>query len=62
MSKAAEFIMKSDSFDIEDNPKWDEFCKENPECGNKILKLVVAMLKKKYTHKIFYPGEVVFFY
>ena len=47
MSKAAEFIMKSNSFDIEDNPKWDEFCKENPECGNKILKLVVVMLKKK---------------
>ena len=47
MSKAAEFIMKSDSFDIQDNPKWDEFCKDNPECGNKILKLVVAMLKKK---------------
>ena len=47
MSKAAEFFMKSDSFDIEDNPKWDEFCKENPECGNKILKLVVGMLKKK---------------
>ena len=47
MSKAAEFIMKSDSFNIEDNPKWDEFCKENPECGNKILKLVVVMLKKK---------------
>ena len=47
MSKAAEFIMKSDSFHIEDNPKWDEFCKENPECGNKILKLVVVMLKKK---------------
>ena len=47
MSKAAEFIMKSDSFDIQDNPKWDEFCKDNPECGNKILKLVVVMLKKK---------------
>ena len=46
MSKSAEFIgMNSGSFDIEDNPEWDEFCEQNPKCANKILKLM--MFKKK---------------
>ena len=47
MSKAAEFIKGIDpeTFNIEDNPEWDAFCKENPECAIKILNLM--MFKKK---------------
>ena len=46
MSKAAKFItMNTETFDIEDNPEWDAFCDENPECTKKILKLM--MFKKK---------------
>ena len=43
MSKAAEFIKGIDpeTFNIEDNPEWDAFCKENPECGMKILNLML---------------------
>ena len=41
MSKAAEFIKGIDpeTFNIEDNPEWDTFCDENPECTKKILKI-----------------------
>ena len=49
MSKAAEFIkgIDSETFNIEDNPEWDAFCKENPECGMKILNLM--LFKKRRT-------------
>ena len=47
MSKAAEFIkrMNTGTFDIGENPEWNTFCKENPECAIKILNFM--MFKKK---------------
>ena len=47
MSKAAEFIkkMNPETFDIGDNPEWNAFCDENPECTKKILNLMI--FKKK---------------
>ena len=45
MAKCAEFIaMNRGTFDMEENPDWEDFFKENPECGSKILKLM--MFKK----------------
>ena len=46
MSEAAEFIAKNRrTFNIEDNPEWNDFCKKNPECTMKILNLM--MFKKQ---------------
>ena len=45
MTKAVEFIgTNRGTFNIEDNPEWEDFCKENPECMAKIVKLM--MFKK----------------
>lgn len=45
MAKCAEFIaMNHGTFNMEENPDWEDFFKENPECGSKILKLM--MFKK----------------
>ena len=43
MAKCAEFIaMNRGTFDMEENPDWEDFFKENPECGSKILKLMMS--------------------
>ena len=43
MDKCAEFIrINLGTFDMEENPDWEDFCKENPECGFKILKLMMS--------------------
>ena len=43
MAKCAEFIaMNRGTFDMEENPNWEDFFKENPECGSKILKLMMS--------------------
>ena len=45
MAKCAEFIrINHGTFNMEENPDWEDFFKENPECGSKILKLM--MFKK----------------
>ena len=46
IGKSAEFMRANlGAFDMEENPEWTKFCKENPECGNKILNLMI--FKKK---------------
>ena len=43
MAKCAEFIrINHGTFNMEENPDWEDFCKENPECGFKILKLMMS--------------------
>ena len=43
LAKCAEFIgINHGTFNMEENPEWEDFCKENPECGFKILKLMMS--------------------
>ena len=43
MAKCAEFIrINHGTFNMEENPDWEDFFKENPECGSKILKLMMS--------------------
>ena len=46
IGKSAQFMRANlGAFDIEENPEWTKFCKENPECGNKILNLMIFTKK-----------------
>ena len=46
IGKSAEFMRANlGAFDMEENPEWTKFCKENPECGNKILNLMIFTKK-----------------
>ena len=44
--KSAQFMRANlGAFDIGENPEWTKFCKQNPDCGNKILNLMIFTKK-----------------